>query len=457
MIPTCSGEIVGENRVTTSSRRTAAAATAAVVAVLVLAAAVVVGVRSLDGSGGGSGAEATRVAVAGGGRAGAATADGAGVRAAAATRSGTWEAAMSRGGPSFTDRTLRMVVHTSIGGTGLRIRLTDRYATSDLRVGSVYVAEQEAGAQGYPGTRHRVLFGGLGSTVVRAGTDKLSDVVPMAVPAGRNLLVSFYLPGTTGPSVFHRESYQTSYLSTDGRDHAADLGGRAFPRTTSSWYYLSGLDVASPTADGTVVAFGDSITDGYHSTFDADHRWPDELARRLAAQPGGPRLGVVDAGIAGNRLLTQAPQVYRGPAGTARFTHDVLDQPGVRDAIVLEGVNDLSNDVNAAGGPLTATDLENGYRALIAEAHRSGVRVIGATILPYSRLSPAMQQVRQEVNTWIRTSGAFDAVADFDRAVRDPAHPTAMLPAYDSGDHLHPDDAGMRAMAAAVDLATLTS
>jgi lysophospholipase L1-like esterase len=456
MIHTCSGEIVGENRVTTSPRRTAAAAaTAAVIAVLVLATAVVVGVRSLDGSGSRQGAAGARVAVP---AAGAATADRAEVRVPAGVpRSGTWEAAMSTGGPSFTDRTLRMVVHTSIGGTGLRIRLTDRYSTSDLRVGSVYVAEQEAGAHGYPGTVHQALFGGHGSTVIPAGTDRLSDVVPMTVPAGRNLLVSFYLPGTTGPSMFHRESYQTSYLSTDGRDHAADRGGKAFPRTTTSWYYLSGLDVASPTAAGTVVAFGDSITDGYHSTFDADRRWPDELARRLAAQPGGPRLGVVDAGIAGNRLLTQAPQIYRGPAGTQRFAHDALDQPGVRDVIVLEGVNDLSNDIDAAGRPLTATDLENGYRTLIAEAHQAGVRVIGATILPYSRLDPAMQAVREQVNTWIRESGAFDAVADFDRAVRDPAHPTAMLPAYDSGDHLHPDDAGMRAMAASVDLATLTS
>ncbi|WP_037905900.1 SGNH/GDSL hydrolase family protein [Actinacidiphila yeochonensis] len=433
----------------------AAAATAAVIAVLVLATAVVVGVRSLPGRGG-SGAEAARVAV----PAGRATATRAGAElrsTVGALRSGAWEAAMSGGGPSFTDRTLRMVVHPSIGGAGLRIRLTDRYGRSDLRVGSVYVAEQEAGARPYPGTRHQVLFGGAASTVVTAGTDKISDVVPMAVEAGRDLLVSFYLPGTTGPSMYHRESYQTSYLSTDRRDHAADLGGGAFSETTTSWYYLSGLDVQSQTADGTVVAFGDSITDGYHSTLDANRRWPDELARRLAAQPGGPRLGVVDAGLAGNRLLTQAPQVYRGPAGTDRFAHDVLDQPGVRDAIVLEGVNDLSNDVNASGGPLTAADLENGYRTLIAEAHRAGVRVIGATILPYSKLSPAMEAVREEANAWIRTSGAFDAVADFDAAVRDPANPSAMLPADDSGDHLHPDDAGMRAMAAAIDLATLTS
>jgi lysophospholipase L1-like esterase len=447
----------------TSGRSAAAAVVAAVLAVLVVA-AVLVAVRS---GGPRQAAAAARAGGAGGTAGGSLVAAGgdthvdlAGNRdrgPAASGRIGIWSAALTRGGPTFTGTTLRMVVHTSAGGSRLRIRLSDVLGGSPLRVGAADVAEQEYGATAFPGTHHTVTFGGAGSTVIAEGTERASDVIPMRVAAGRNLLVSLYLPGINGPAAFHREAYQTSYLSADGRDHAGDSGAGAFRQTTTSWYYLTGLDVVSPTVRGTVVAFGDSITDGYHSTAGANRRWPDQLARRLAAQPGGQRLGVVDAGIAGNRLLSSAPQIYRGTPGVQRFAQDALDQPGVRDVIVLEGVNDLSNDVDGSGRPLTAQDLIAGYRTVIAESHAAGVRVIGATILPYSRLDPAMQAVRSEVNTWIRTSHAFDAVADFDRAVRDPAHPTAMLPRYDSGDHLHPDDAGMLAMADTVDLAALAS
>lgn len=375
-------------------------------------------------------------------------------------RTDAWDTAMTQGGPSFSRRTVRMVVHSSVAGSGLRVRLSDLRSPAALTVGAADVAVQAGGGAAVPGTHHRLTFFGSRSVTVPAGTERFSDVVPMRVTAGENVLVSIYLPGPTGPSTWHRESYQTTYLTGDGAhvgDHVGDDSAAAYTDTTTSWYYLSGLDVVSSTARGTVVAFGDSITDGYHSTLDTNRRWPDQLARRLAARPGGQRLGVVDAGIAGNRLLSEAPQTYRGLSGVRRFDHDALDVPGVRDVIVLEGVNDLSNDVNGAGGPLTAQDLISGYRALISEAHASGVRIIGGTILPYSRLSPAMNTVRIDVNTWIRTSGVFDAVVDFDRVIRDPADPAALNPAYDSGDHLHPNDAGMLAMADAVNLGTLAS
>ncbi|WP_435176529.1 SGNH/GDSL hydrolase family protein [Actinacidiphila sp. bgisy145] len=372
-------------------------------------------------------------------------------------RVGAWESAMSAGGPSFRRQTVRMVVHTSVGGSGLRIKVSDLRSGRPLTVGAADVAEQYDGGRAVAGSHHRVTFGGSRSTTVAAGGERYSDVIPMRVNADQNLLVSLYLPGPTGPSTFHREAYETTYVSTDGVDHAADDSAAGYARTRGSWYYLSGLDVVSPTAHATVVAFGDSITDGYHSTAGANRRWPDQLARRLSSAPGGQRLGVTDAGIAGNRLLSVAPQIYRGPSGVQRFDHDALGVPGVKDVIVLEGVNDLSNDINSTGGPLTARDLIDGYRTLIASGHAAGVRMIGATILPYSKLSPAMNAIREQVNRWIRTSGAFDAVADFDQALRDPSNPGALAPAYDSGDHLHPNDAGMLAMADAVDLSSLVS
>jgi lysophospholipase L1-like esterase len=427
-------------------------------AVGVAAAATVAGLLTANAHAGGhhDDAEGGRIAAADGGTRVARV--GTEARGAADAGDGTagWESAMTAGGPSFSGQTIRMVVHTTVGGSGLRIRLSDLRSPHALVVGAADVAVQADSGRAVPGTRHRVAFDGAGSVTVAAGTERSSDVVPMRVTADHDLLVSLYLPGTTGPSTFHREAYQTSYVSTDGLDHAADETAAGYAQTRTSWYYLSGLDVVAPAVRGTVVAFGDSITDGYHSTTDANRRWPDQLARRLAAQPGGQRLGVVDAGIAGNRLLSVARQVYRGPSGVRRFGHDALGEPGVKDVILLEGVNDLSNDVNGAGGPLTARDLIDGYRTLIAQAHAAGVRVTGGTILPYSRLSPAMNAVRVEVNRWIRTSGEFDAVADFDRALRDPSDPSALAPPYDSGDHLHPNDAGMLAMAQAVNLPTLT-
>jgi lysophospholipase L1-like esterase len=445
-------------------RRSAAAPVAAVLAGLGLATAAITTTRAeaQHRDGGGSSVASAGTGLRAAAPGGSAHVDKAGTqqteqRGPTGTRTGAWATAMTRGGPSFSRQTVRMVVHSGVAGSGLRVRLSDLRSKDALAVGAADVAIEASGGAAVPGTHHDVTFSGSRVTTIAAGTDRFSDVIPMTLTAGENLLVSLYLPGPTGPSTWHREAYETTYLSTDGADHVTDDTADGFGRTTTSWYYLTGLDVVSPTARGTVVAFGDSITDGYHSTSGANLRWPDQLARRLAAEQGGQRLGVVDTGIAGNRVLSVARQKYRGLSGVRRFDHDVLDEPGVKDVIVLEGVNDLSNDVNATGGPLTALDLVNGYRVLINEAHAAGVRVIGGTILPYSKLSPAMNTVRTEVNTWIRTSGAFDAVVDFDKVTRDPSDPAALDPAYDSGDHLHPNDAGMLAMADAVDLGALAS
>jgi lysophospholipase L1-like esterase len=257
---------------------------------------------------------------------------------------------------------------------------------------------------------------------------------------------------------FHPFAIATSYRA--GGDHLFDRAGDAFGETSQSWYLLSGVDVTGPAPHrdrGTVVAFGDSITDGSLSTPDANNRYPDELAERLVA--AGRRLGVVNAGIGGNRVLTDAEGL--GERATARFRRDALDQPGVRTVIVLEGVNDLGLGLGDTGKPPTSAQLIEGYRTLIRAAHARGVRIVGATILPFKgTIYPGYwtepgEQVRDEVNAWIRTGGEYDAVADLDRALADPADPDRLRQEFDGGDGLHPNDAGMHAMAEAVDLTKL--
>lgn len=314
------------------------------------------------------------------------------------------------------------------------------------------MAAQSSGGAAVPGTHHTVTFGGVGNPTIAAGAELTSDVIPMSVTAGENLLVSLYVRGTTGASTFHREAFQTSYLSAAGSgNHAGEDGAANFTTPVWSWYYLSGVDVVpGAVTTGTVVAFGDSITDGYNSTTDANRRWPDFLAARLQSVSGGQRLGVGDAGISGNMVLRATGWEPNGLGGVDRFAHDALGQPGVKDVIFLEGINDINNNSS-----LTADQLISGYQNIIAQAHTAGVRIIGGTLLPNSTQSSTQAGMRATVNNWIRTSGAFDAVVDFDAVMRDPNNPGQLLPAYDSGDHLHPNDAGMQAMANAIDLSTL--
>ena len=373
-------------------------------------------------------------------------------------RVSAWSPSMTTGGPSFDDQTIRMVAHSSVVGSGARITLSNRYSDTPLDVGAVDVAVQASGADTKPGSTLNVTFGHSGQVTIPAGEEAISDVIPIAVSAGENLLVSLYVPGATGTSTWHSDAFDTTYTALG--DHTADEGADAFGTTTTSWYYLAGLDVVSPTAHGTVVAFGDSITDGYHSSTGTYTRWPDFLARRLGTGPGPQKLSVVDAGIGGNRVLTDVPNLWQGVSALKRFRHDALGRPGVKDVILFEGINDIGNNAGPDGGPLTARDLIEGYRTLIGEAHAAGVRVIGATLMPdkgNGYYSPSAETIRQSVNQWIRTRGAFDGVIDFDQAMRDPADPAALNPAYDAGDHIHPGDAGMKVMADAIDLRLLRS
>jgi lysophospholipase L1-like esterase len=366
----------------------------------------------------------------------------------------TWGPSMTIGGPTFNNQTIRMVVHTSIGGKSVRVELSNLRSTTPLSVGAVDLAEQATAATAVPGTHYTVTFSHSPSVTIPTGAELLSDPIPMKVGAGENLLVSIDLPQATTSATWHSDAFDTSYLSVPGNHTRDDTDGN-FTTATTSWYYLSGVDVMSSKATGTVVTFGDSITDGYNTPTGAYATWPDDLARRLT---GTNPMAVVNAGIGGNRVLTDVPNIWQGISAIKRFGHDALEQPGVRDVVLLEGINDIGNNAGPNGAPLTVQDLVDGYRNLIGQAHAAGVRIIGATMLPdYGNgyYSSSAEDIRQAANDWIRTSGAFDGVIDFDKVMRDPANLIALNPSYDSGDHLHPNAAGMQAMANAVDLQLL--
>jgi len=306
-----------------------------------------------------------------------------------------------------------------------------------------------------PGTHHTVTYAHAKAFTIPTGAEVLSDPVQMTVGADKSLLVSLYLSQATTSATWHSDAFDTSYLSLPG-NHTRDDGDGNYIAARTSWYYLSGVDLVSSTAAGTVVAFGDSITDGYNTPTSAYATWPEDLARRLG---GAHPLGVVNAGLGGNRVLTDVPNIWQGISAIKRFSHDALSQPGVRDVILLEGINDIGNNAGPNGAPLTAADLIDGYRNLIGQAHAAGVRIIGATMLPdfgNGYYTDSAESIRQAANDWIRTGGAFDGVIDFDQVMRDPANPVALKPGFDAGDHIHPNAAGMQAMANAIDLQLLS-
>lgn len=361
---------------------------------------------------------------------------------------GSWETAPSGTTAALPGAAIRNVVHLSIGGSAVRLRISNRLGTLPLRLDAVTVAlRREAGADAVPGSMRVAAFAGEAAVVVPPGQDVVTDPVPLVVPDGADLLVTVRAPADSGPATYHRTALQTSYVAEDGARWAAAEDGAGYTTVTRQWYYVTGVDVQGDSA-GSVVAFGDSLTDGNGSTSDANHRWPDRLAERLSQD--GRRTGVLNAGVSGNRLLRDGV----GPSALARLDADALSRAGVRALIVLEGVNDIKGSP-AATDP---AEFEAAYREIVRRAHALGIRVVGATITPYSGYSAyteAAERVRQQVNARIRTGGVFDAVADFDAAVRDPALPERIRPEYDPGDHLHFNDAGMRTLADTVDLATL--
>ncbi|MGA7521541.1 MAG: SGNH/GDSL hydrolase family protein [Acidobacteriaceae bacterium] len=371
---------------------------------------------------------------------------------------GTWAASPLGGDPWHTiptlvDSTLREIVHTSIPGKTLRVRFTNEFGTEPLRIDAANVALSAGESAIQPDSLHTLAFGGQPSIVIPPGAEAVSDPVDLATPAFANLAISLYLPLQQISNVsVHPSAQQINYIQAGSNVVSAPtLTGAA---TVTSWYFVKGVDVepVAPHA-AAVVAYGDSITDGAHATDNENHRWPDYLAVRLHNDPATAHLSVLNEGIGGNCVLIHCV----GPNALARFDRDVLSQSGVKYVIVLESINDIGalHDPNRPDYQLTAEDLEQGLRQIVARAHEHGIKVFGATLTPYKGagyFTERGEQIREAVNDWIRNGHAFDGVIDFDKATRDPANPLVYAPAYDSGDHLHPKDAGYAAMANSIDL-----
>jgi lysophospholipase L1-like esterase len=374
----------------------------------------------------------------------------------------------------FSNQTVRNIIYTSVGGDELRLQVSNTFGTTPLTVGGVSVGTVLDGAQLVPGTARTLTFHGQASVTIPPGAQVLSDPLAMRVMPLQELAVSLYLPNATGPATNHGDAQQTGYIASG--NHAGDTAATAYTTTDSSWFFLDGLDVHDPAAPGTIVAFGDSITDGYQSQVDANARWPNYLARRLDAALGDRTPAVVDEGISGNRVLNNS--ACFGVSAEARFARDALSQPGVKDVILLEGINDIGFSGNPDTGcsvpndpTVTAAQIEAGYRDLINMAHARGVKIFAGTLTAFGGShaiydgnygTATGEAMREAVNTWIQTSHAFDGVIDFARATQDPYDPTYLNPAYNSlnagansYDSLHPNDLGYEAMAGAINLALL--
>jgi lysophospholipase L1-like esterase len=360
---------------------------------------------------------------------------------------------------SLNDQTVRDIVYTSAGGSDVRVRVTNAFGSAPLTVRSATVARQLRGADLDPATVRRLTFGGGPSVVVPEGGSALSDPVPMPVPALSSLAVSLYAPGSVSPATYHQYSQTTNFLA--GGDHAADPSGEAFTTKVSTWFLLDAVQVRSR-ARGTVVALGDSIAEVQQQR-DDNSRWPNFLARALAARYGGTAPAVADEGISGNRVLS--PSVCYGAALVTRLDRDVFGQAGVRDVVLQEAVNDLGFSQEPDTGCFTpntdvsADDVIDAYRRVAAAAHAHGVRILIGTLTPadgYAFWSAEAEHKRQDVNAWIRGNHVYDGVVDFDALMRYPGHPELLDPRYDSGDHLHPNATGRQAMADAVERALAT-
>lgn len=405
---------------------------------------------------------------------------------------GTWAAAPQAAPQgqvqTFHNQSLRLIVHTSAGGKKVRIKISNTFGDQPLLIGTARIARRASEADIDPASDRALKFHGNASTTIPPHSIAVSDPVDLEVPALSDLAISLFFPETAALTTMHILALQTNYLSAETGDATAQM---KFPvaQTITFWPFLTGVDVESTPHAAAIVALGSSLTDGDGSSENANRRWPDVLAERL--QKGGPKdaeLAVLNEGIIGNRLLndTQSPRQAGGPpplgavyeqlgpalgqSGLARFDRDVLAQAGVKYVILALGVNDIlfPGSFIPQTESVTAQNLINGNRQLIARAHKKGIRVIGTTIPAFEHAlfcnplyerfySPENEKMRQEVNAWIRTAGEFDGVIDFDQAVRDPNHPTQILPAYDSGDHLHVNDAGNVAQGKAIPLSLFHS
>jgi lysophospholipase L1-like esterase len=359
---------------------------------------------------------------------------------------------------AFKNQTLRLIARATLGGKRLRIRLSNLYGNQKLTIGAAHIALRDGASERIvPGSDRKLTFGGENAAVIGPGALILSDPVDLEVKALSDLAVSLYIPGEVRegfPITGHGNCHQTNYLSIEG-DHTAAVS-LSVKETTENWYFLGAVEMLSAADAGGIVCFGDSLTEGNLSSLDSNSRWPDQLARRLVARRGRA-FGVMNQGIGGNRILHD----MRGDSGLRRFDRDVLAQPGATHAIVYIGTNDLRNQRGNPAEVVTAEQMIAGLKQLALRAKAGGLTVYGATIIPYENetyhpgaWTPEGEAKRQAINGWMRAHSHdyFDALIDFDQAVRDPAHPTSMRGEYDCGDHLHPSDNGYRHMADAIDL-----
>lgn len=357
--------------------------------------------------------------------------------------------------PEVGGRTLRQIVYPTLDGDTVRVRLSNRYARKPLRVLSVRIAPSARGAPGTVGSGVTVTFKGASDLRLAAGADADSDAVRMTVHRGQPYAVSIYVGADQSLQAWHRVASQFSYISLPG-DHTGDVAGTAFRARMTQFAWLTSISVASPSARS-VMAIGDSITDGMASSLGMNRRWPDDLARRVAKE-GYASVAVLNAGISGNRLLSDSP--CYGESLSSRFERELMESPGVQSAIVLIGINDINFaampprhglDCDAPHTAVSASSFIKGYQALATLAHRHHIRLFVGTLTP-ANLPPEREAIRVAVNRWIRTSSDVDGVVDFDAALRDPSQPQRLRTAYDSGDHIHPGDTGYAAMAQAVPL-----
>lgn len=400
-----------------------------------------------SGAGGGGAAN-------GGGGSGAAGSSGSGTGGSAAERwVGTWACGPQTTednnlppSPGLANNTLRQMVRVSMGGSKLRLRLSNEYGTAPVVLSSTHVAKSQGGGAIDTATDKALSFNGAAAVTIPAGQLAWSDPFDFQLAPLTSLAISIHFGTQTGAVTGHPGSRTTSYLQSGDAVATASLASAA---KTEHWYFITGIDVMADASSAAVVVLGDSITDGRGSTTDMNNRWPDYLAQRLQANPATSKVGVLNMGIGGNTVLSGG----LGPTATARFDHDVVQQSGVKWLIVLEGVN----DIGASGGATVANGLIDAYKSFVMKAKAANIRAYGVPILPIAGSQYAGgESARKTVNDWIRAMGNFDAVMDLEAAVRDPANPTQLLAAYDSGDKLHLSPAGYQKMAEAVDLALLT-
>jgi lysophospholipase L1-like esterase len=378
----------------------------------------------------------------------------------------TWGAAPAGPPPtdstmSLSSQTLRLIVHASVGGSRVRIRISNEMGSTALNIGAARIALRASAATTVAGTDRQLLFGGRPSVTIAAGAAVLSDGANFSVPPFSDLAVSLYLPGSSRAATIHNYARQTSFVSTAGDRSATP--SLPIQRRIATWPYLSEVDVSGAysglSASASLVALGDSITDGQASTENGNRRWPDALARRLQLELGvAGNIGVVNRGISGNSLLTEYPTaLLAGRRALERFDRDVLATSGARWLLVLIGINDII--LAPSSRPVAVESLIAGHQQLVTRAHAGGLKAIGATLTPFegqSHYNATRENARKRFNDWMRSAGVYDAVVDFDLALRDPARATRLKAAYDSGDHLHPNDAGYQAMAQALPLTLFT-